>query len=275
MTDYIKDLGLIYEKRFIKEEFEKKDEPKEKKDKSEEKEESKEETSKSSDTSLGVEQPKTEKEESKAEESENEKCMVKCFKCGDQFDYNDQNEIAMGTVKCPKCGENINQSNSEEEDSTDQKTDSLLPQDSTQSKVSSLQKQYNDLIVTTFTKYAQECVSNALEGQEGAFGANIEQILDKSFCLLKNKVLNEFGMGDKEQKIEITIVKPIEGNVNPVAHEGGLKMEKKIVKNKRLFKNRMPRPDQLDMSTRVHKNEKDVAKERKFDWKKHLEQEEL
>jgi DNA-directed RNA polymerase subunit RPC12/RpoP len=48
-------------------------------------------------------------DEMENEPDEPETDSVKCSKCGKQFEYSKQPEIAMGSVKCPHCGETVNQ----------------------------------------------------------------------------------------------------------------------------------------------------------------------
>jgi len=65
-----------------------------------------------------------------------------------------------------------------------------------QSKVKQLQKQYNDLLVDAFEKYAAECIENALDGVESSFGENITDILDGALQELKGKILGDLGVED-------------------------------------------------------------------------------
>jgi hypothetical protein len=64
----------------------------------------------------------------------------------------------------------------------------------TQNKVKALEKQYNDLLVSAVSEYAEECIEAALEGSEGTFGENVEEILDTAFAELKTKVLADLGL---------------------------------------------------------------------------------
>lgn len=65
-----------------------------------------------------------------------------------------------------------------------------------QSKVKQLQKQYNDLLVDAFERYAAECIENALGETESSFGENIADILDKALQDLKEKILGDLGVED-------------------------------------------------------------------------------
>ena len=65
-----------------------------------------------------------------------------------------------------------------------------------QSKIKQLQKQYNDLLVDAFEKYAAECIENALNGVESSFGENITDILDSALQELKSKILGDLGVED-------------------------------------------------------------------------------
>jgi hypothetical protein len=66
------------------------------------------------------------------------------------------------------------------------------------SKLKALQRQYNDLLIDLFDKYAVECIENALEDSEHSFGENIEGILDAALCNLKGKILGELGVEDSD-----------------------------------------------------------------------------
>lgn len=62
------------------------------------------------------------------------------------------------------------------------------------SKIRSLQKQYNDLLVDAFEKYAPECIEDALDETESAFGENIENILQNALDKLKGKIMGDLGV---------------------------------------------------------------------------------
>lgn len=62
------------------------------------------------------------------------------------------------------------------------------------SKIRSLQKQYNDLLVDAFEKYAPECIEDALDETESAFGENIEDILQNALDKLKAKIMGDLGV---------------------------------------------------------------------------------
>ena len=62
------------------------------------------------------------------------------------------------------------------------------------SKIRSLQKQYNDLLIDAFEKYAPECIEDALSETESAFGENIEDILQNALDKLKSKIMDDLGV---------------------------------------------------------------------------------
>ena len=63
-----------------------------------------------------------------------------------------------------------------------------------QTKIQTLQKQYNDLVVTAFQAHAAECVRQAIEDFEGPLGENIHQIVGVALEALRKKVLSDFGI---------------------------------------------------------------------------------
>jgi len=63
-----------------------------------------------------------------------------------------------------------------------------------QSKIQALQKQYNDILADAFGKYAPDCIKSALDDSEGAFGENIETIVQGALDKLKAVVLKDFGI---------------------------------------------------------------------------------
>jgi hypothetical protein len=73
---------------------------------------------------------------------------------------------------------------------------------STTRKVKNLQKQYNKILMDLFTQYAPECIENALDEVEGAFGQNIDSIVAKATEELKTKVLDELGV---KGSIEVSV----------------------------------------------------------------------
>jgi hypothetical protein len=62
------------------------------------------------------------------------------------------------------------------------------------SKIRTLQKQYNDLLIDAFEKYAPECIEDALDETESAFGENIEDILQSALDRLKAKIMDDLGV---------------------------------------------------------------------------------
>lgn len=61
-------------------------------------------------------------------------------------------------------------------------------------KVRKLQKQYNKILVDLFDQFAAESIEEALEGNEGSFGENINDIIQNALDNLKTKVLDELGV---------------------------------------------------------------------------------
>lgn len=61
-------------------------------------------------------------------------------------------------------------------------------------KVRKLQKQYNKILVDLFDQFAAESIEEALEGNEGSFGENINDIVQNALDNLKTKVLDELGV---------------------------------------------------------------------------------
>lgn len=82
---------------------------------------------------------------------------------------------------------------SDDEDSKGSKSDGPATGPFT-SKIRTLQKQYNDLLVDAFEKYAPECIEDALDETESSFGENIEDILQDALDRLKNKILGDLGV---------------------------------------------------------------------------------
>lgn len=62
------------------------------------------------------------------------------------------------------------------------------------SKIRTLQKQYNDLLIDAFEKYAPECIEDALDETKSAFGENIEDILQSALDKLKAKIMGDLGV---------------------------------------------------------------------------------
>jgi hypothetical protein len=62
------------------------------------------------------------------------------------------------------------------------------------SKVKKLQKQYNKILIDLFDQYAAECIEDALEGSNGSFGENIQDIVQGALDNLRGKVLEELGI---------------------------------------------------------------------------------
>ena len=95
-------------------------------------------------------------------------------------------------------------SDDSEEDSDDSEEENDDSDDDDESdsnvdgKVKALQKQYNDILVDAFTEYAPECIEDALNQSDAAFGENIETILAMALETLKSKVLADFGIETPE-----------------------------------------------------------------------------
>lgn len=145
------------------------------------------------DTSLGASEEKEEKEdkdedkeeksedsdESKDEDSEDKDDDSDNSEDKDKDDDDDSEDKGFGS-----------------EDSDDSSSDSAGGDSGIQSKVKQLQKQYNDLLVDAFEKYAADCIENALDGVESSFGENITDILDGALAELKGKILGDLGVED-------------------------------------------------------------------------------
>jgi len=167
-------------------------------------------------------------------------------------------------------------------------------------KIKSLQKQYNDLLIGAFEKYSGECIDQALSDTEGAFGEKIADVVDVALNLLKGKVLAEFGIKQEEPPAVMSIGVAGLPNIQPQENGEGqteivgepkkeneeqpkedteekddgeteVKEESKKHKSQKHFKPRYAGNEMVDMKTKVHRNEKDKNKERKFDWKKAME----
>lgn len=82
------------------------------------------------------------------------------------------------------------------------------------SKIRSLQKQYNDLLVDAFEKYAPECIEDALDETESAFGENIEDILQNALDKLKAKIMGDLGVEGSSD------IEGLEGMMPPAAMGG-------------------------------------------------------
>lgn len=99
------------------------------------------------------------------------------------------------------------------------------------SKLKALQRQYNELLIDLFDKYAVECIETALDESEVSFGENIECILSKALDNLKCKILDDLGIEtvascgespenieDGESEVEIETMPPAAmGSFDPLA----------------------------------------------------------
>jgi len=66
------------------------------------------------------------------------------------------------------------------------------------SKIRSLQKEFNKLLVDAFEKYAPECIEDALDSKGDSFGENIEDTLDNALSNLKGKILDDLGVESQD-----------------------------------------------------------------------------
>jgi hypothetical protein len=82
---------------------------------------------------------------------------------------------------------------------------------STSRKVKNLQKQYNKILVDLFTKYAPECIEEALEEVEGSFGQNIHDVIQKASDYLKTKVFEELGVEAEASGVAVVTAGPMGG----------------------------------------------------------------
>ena len=103
----------------------------------------------------------------------------------------------------------------DEDDSSESKSDG--GDAGIQSKVKQLQKQYNDLLVDAFEKYAAECIENALDGVESSFGEDIQDILDGALDELKGKILSDLGV---DVSSDLPMIPGVDGDI-----DGGMEME--------------------------------------------------
>jgi hypothetical protein len=76
---------------------------------------------------------------------------------------------------------------------------------STANKVKKLQKQYNKILVDLFDQFAAESIEEALEQNEGAFGENIESIVQCALDCLKSKVLGDLGVNASSGGVSIAV----------------------------------------------------------------------
>jgi len=69
-------------------------------------------------------------------------------------------------------------------------------------KIKALQKNYNKILIDLFEEYAGECIENALNGAQGAFGENIQSIVRSATDELAGKVLSDLG-AESETEVEV------------------------------------------------------------------------
>lgn len=95
-----------------------------------------------------------------------------------------------------KESDSENEENDDDDDSddSDDSESSYKEKSPAKSKLKALQRQYNDLLIDLFDKYAIECIETALEESETSFGENIEVILTSALDALKGKILSELGL---------------------------------------------------------------------------------
>ena len=90
------------------------------------------------------------------------------------------------------------------------------------SKIRTLHKQYNDLLIDAFEKYAPECIEDALDDTDSSFGENLEDILDAALSSLKDKIMDDMGVeGSTDgEGLEGMMPPAAMGSFDPVAGEG-------------------------------------------------------
>lgn len=131
-------------------------------------------------------------EKSKNEESDNEESE------DTEKDDKDSEDEESDNDKESSDDEESEDENSDDEESSDDDEDS--EEDNSggdagiKNKVKSLQKQYNELLKSAFEKYAPECIEDALNETESAFGENIETILDNALNNLRTAILGDLGI---------------------------------------------------------------------------------
>jgi len=121
--------------------------------------------------------------------------------------------------------------NDSEEDSNDNDSEDNSEDDSeettpegdqaVQSKIKTLQKQYNDILVDAFSKYAPTCIEAALEESEVAFGEDVEGIVQVALDNLRCMILSDFGI-EKEEPTSgaVAVISPSQMGVDLTGGEG-------------------------------------------------------
>lgn len=74
----------------------------------------------------------------------------------------------------------------------------------TQKKLRKLRKQYNQMLVSLFDQHAGDCIERALDESPGAFGENINIILDNALNYLRQCVCKELDMNTEEDSCDDT-----------------------------------------------------------------------
>ena len=150
------------------------------------------------DTSLGSDKKDDDKEEKDDDKDSDDKEESK--EDSNDSDDKDSDDSDDDDSKEDSDDEGSDDDDSDSEDSDDDDSDGFKSKEGgdsgIQSKVKQLQKQYNDLLVDAFEKYAAECIETALDGVESSFGENITDILDQALAELKTKILGDLGVED-------------------------------------------------------------------------------
>lgn len=141
------------------------------------------------DTSLGSDQ---EDHKDTKKETEKEK---KVDKDEPDFDSSDEEKEEHEESETEEDEEKENEDSEDFEDSED--SEDSGGDAGIQSKVKQLKKQYNDLLVDAFERYAAESIEDALADVESSFGENIQDILDNALQSLKGKILSDLGVEDE------------------------------------------------------------------------------
>lgn len=153
-----------------------------------------------------------EKEKDKDEDKEDDESCEDCESCEEKEDSDEEesDESDEEDSDEDKDEESEEDSDDEESEESDESEESEEDDDSDedgeeesededgdvkiQNKVKQLQKQYNDILVDAFGKYAPEAIENALEGSEGSFGQDVESILNAALEELRSKILADLGI---------------------------------------------------------------------------------
>lgn len=136
------------------------------------------------------------------DDSDNEEKDEKTEDSSDDSEDKDSSDDTDSEDKESDSGtEDKDEGDSEEssEEDSEEDGDGEVKDKTIQKKIQDLESQYNDLLVDAFEKYAPECIQDALDESETAFGENIEEILDNALAKLKDSILNELGIEKEEE----------------------------------------------------------------------------